>query len=346
VPEYSSILIVQTAFPGDVILTLPLLQALKRAFPQAGIDMLVIPNAGDLLAQHPAVRETLLYDKRGKDRGLRGLFAQIRRIRSRHYDLAIVPHRSMRSALLVSLGNIPQRVGFDTSALSLLFTTRIRYDKSLHEVDRNLSLLSGIGLPIQPRELPKLYPSASDISNVDEILQHSGLAGKRTIIAVAPGSVWDTKRWPADRFTALCQALAKDGHTVLLIGREEDARLCSEIAANSPGILSLAGRTSLLQSAEMIRRCRLLVSNDSAPMHLAVAMGTPVVAIFGPTVPRFGFTPLGEHDVVVETEGLPCRPCSIHGGPRCPIGTFECMLAITVGRVRGQVDSLLTQQGR
>jgi heptosyltransferase-2 len=167
-------------------------------------------------------------------------------------------------------------------------------------------------------------------------------------VAVAPGSVWNTKRWPADRFADLVRRLNAARLPVVLVGGKDDVPLCDEIAraAGHPAVLNVAGRLSLLQSAELIRRCRLVVSNDSAPMHLAVAMRVPVVAIFGATVPSFGFSPAGPRDVVVETGGLSCRPCGIHGGKRCPVGTFECMLAIDTARVFDRVAALLHDRGK
>jgi heptosyltransferase-2 len=133
------------------------------------------------------------------------------------------------------------------------------------------------------------------------------------------------------------------GFNVLLVGSREDEELCREICAmtQTNKVVNAAGKLSLLQSAELIRHCRVLISNDSAPMHLAVAVGTPVVAIFGATVPEFGFAPRGPHDIVIETKGLKCRPCSIHGGKKCPIKTFECMMAITPEIVVKKAKSLI-----
>ena len=158
-----------------------------------------------------------------------------------------------------------------------------------------------------------------------------GLNRYKNILAVAPGTIWNTKRWPADRFAAVCKQISSENITIVLIGGKEDEALCKEVMeiVQTKNVFSTAGELSLLQSAELIRRCKVLISNDSAPMHLAVAVGTPVIAIFGATVPEFGFAPRGPRNIVIETNGLQCRPCSIHGGDTCPINTFECMLSIT-----------------
>lgn len=342
-----SILVIQTAFVGDVILTIPLLQVLKRQYPSAPVDVVVIPAAAILLKNHPAVTRVLIYDKRGSDRGLRGFLRRLGELRSGHYDLAIVPHRSIRSAALAACAGIPRRIGFSTSAGRFLFTSTVRPDRTAHEVDRNLSLLEGLAQDIetsQRREFPRLYPSEDDSRDVDRFLAGLGIAKGGGLVAVAPGTVWNTKRWPKERFAGLCSALAAEHRTVILIGGADDAALCREIARTSAPecVFSAAGDLTLLQSAELIRRCAVLVSNDSAPMHLALAVGTPVVAIYGATIPGFGFAPYGPHDSVVETKGLSCRPCSIHGGDRCPIGTFECMQRIAPADVLARVHEAVT----
>ena len=164
------------------------------------------------------------------------------------------------------------------------------------------------------------------------------------MIAIAPGTVWNTKRWPSDRFAALAEKLVTRGARVVVVGGQDDSGLLTPYLSpgSIPRVAVAAGHLTILQSAELIRRCRVLVCNDSAPMHLAVAVRTPVVALFGATIPEFGFAPTGEHDIVLETKGLPCRPCSIHGGDVCPVKTFVCMMDIPVERVVEAVERLLT----
>ncbi|HTR80357.1 MAG TPA: lipopolysaccharide heptosyltransferase II [Bacteroidota bacterium] len=325
------ILVVQTAFLGDVVLTLPLVQALHHRFPEAKIDFLTTPIGAEVLRNNPLIDRIIEYDKRGKDRGLAGMMAMKRVLKERSYSVALVPHRSFRSAAIVALAGIPARIGFSTSAGRFLFTGIIQYQKTQHEVERNLAFLSYFGIGKVGREYPQLFPSKSDVAAVDAFLFQHSLGDKKKMVAIAPGSVWNTKRWLPENFATLAKKLSDEKIHVVLVGGEEDKKLCGEIAAqaDAPGVTVAAGALSILQSAELLRRCVALVTNDSAPMHLAVAMRTRVVAIFGATVPAFGFAPYGEGDVVVETEGLTCRPCSIHGGEKCPIGTFECMKKIS-----------------
>lgn len=334
------VLIFHTSFIGDVILALPMAQALRAHFPQSYISMVTIPSVSNILENHQAINERIVYDKRGMEAGLKGITKLAGQLRERNFDVAIVPHRSLRSAVVARLAGIPRRIGFTKSSGSFLFTELVRYDEQSHEIHRNLSLLEPLGIFSSALDLPTLYPSAGDKKIVDGFLEQR--RNNDTLVAVAPGSVWFTKRWLKERFVELVQLLSQAGFSVALIGGKNDVPLCQEIADNAgvKGILNAAGKLTLLQSAELIRRCRSIVSNDSAPMHLAVAMRTPVVAIFGATVPEFGFAPLGEHDEVIQTHGLVCRPCAIHGGNKCPIRTFECMKNITADHVFERVKAI------
>jgi heptosyltransferase II len=346
--NFKNILVVQTAFIGDVILTLPLVQVCKKLYPHAAIDVVVVPSAKELCLNHPDIRETIAFDKRGADGGVGGLVRLSRVLKPRRYDLAIVPHRSLRSSLLAWLSRIPVRIGFDRSAGSMFFTDVVRYDRTAHEIVRNLSLLKPIHDGVIPRELPHLYPSESDKKRVDRLLVELEVARHETLVAIAPGTIWNTKRWLKERFSSLAVNLDEAGLEIVLIGGRDDQILCDEvrILSGSSHVYSTAGMLSLLQSVELIRRCKVLICNDSAPVHMAAATGTPVVAIFGATVPAFGFGPSGPLDVVVETHGLKCRPCAAHGGEKCPIKTFDCMNHISYERVYGKVLELLSKSSK
>ncbi len=349
--EVRNILVIQTAFLGDVVLTTPLVQIAKRNFGLAKIDFAATPETAGVLRNHPAINEIIVFDKRGKHSGVFGLLRMAKALKERKYDVALVPHRSMRSALLVRLAGIPRRVGFNRSTGRFLLTDVVRYEQNIHEVERNLSLLKALHASSKDTELPALYPSREDVSAVETFFRESKILEPASLIGVAPGTVWNTKRWLKERYVELVQRLVEGHLSVALIGGKEDESLCDEIVRLSTlgrtrqrqdgQVVNAAGTLSLLQSAELLRRCRLLVCNDSAPMHLAVAMRTPVVAIFGATVPQFGFAPYGKDDVVVETSGLTCRPCSIHGGGKCPIKTFVCMKEITVDRVYEKTKVIL-----
>lgn len=337
------VLVVQTAFLGDVILTLPLIRSLKMSYPAAEIDVLVVPKTSEVLRNNPSIRSVMLFDKRGTDAGIGGFIREIRKIRKEKYDLAFLPHRSLRSTALVRLAGIPRRIGFHPSAGRFLLTDVIEYESSAHEIDRNLNLLRALDLQPPRPQYPDLYPSGADRVAVDHLLRACGLDGRERLVGIAPGTVWNTKRWPPDRFADLAGRLLAGGFRPVILGGQEDASLLSPYLSRESAsrLVVAAGQLSILQSAELIRRCRALVCNDSAPMHLAVAVRTPVVAIFGATIPQFGFAPVGENDIVLETMGLPCRPCSKHGGNVCPVKTFDCMMNIPPLRVFEAVNRIL-----
>lgn len=337
-------LVLQTAFIGDLILTLPLVQTIRSRVPDARIVVVAIPSTIELLAHHPAITEALSYDKKASQAGLSGVLELAGEVKSRRLDIAIIPHRSLRSAAVPWLARIPKRIGFSASAGRFLLTDAVAYETGAHEVTRDLSLLEPLGMTVKELVLPSLYPDDRDRDRVDDLIEthrriHPGFKPDN-LIAMAPGSVWNTKRWPMERYAALGKLLEDHGFSIALVGGPADVQLCSSISGTLGTCLNAAGKLSLLQSADLIGRCRAIVTNDSAPMHLGVAMRVPVAAIFGATVPRFGFAPIGEHDVVVETKGLPCRPCSIHGGHKCPIKTFECMNQISPEHVLEEVLSI------
>ncbi len=282
----------------------------------------------------------LVYDKR-KKRGIASFIHTLSKIKEGNFDLALVPHRSLRSALLAYLSRIPERIGFDKSAGSFLLTRKVTYRSDIHEVDRNLSLLSDCGSDLENRT-PELFPSPDDFAHVRKLLENSGVGGDDRLVAVAPGSVWATKRWLPEGFAKVSQLLMeRSGIRVVFLGSEEDRPLCEEIAGLMPARpIILAGETDILQTAAAVSLCKALVSNDSAPVHIASAVKTPVVAIFGSTVPGFGFAPYGVSHAAVEKE-IYCRPCGIHGKRRCPEKHFRCMKDITPGEVFQAVASLL-----
>ena len=322
-------LVFHTAFIGDLILTLPMTQALRNTYPDARIAVVVIPAAAGVLRGHPSINDVIVYDKRGADRGVVGFFRLVRALAAQQYDTAIVPHRSLRSALAVTWARIPRRVGFTTSAGSFLFTDRVRYESASHETERDLALVAVRGIEASGDRRPILPHSEADAAEGNRLLREHETNGIAVpCVALAPGSVWFTKRWPARHFSFVARELTRSGYQVVLVGGSEDRILCDEIAAacvDGPSAVNAAGRLTLRQSAELLRRCRLVITNDSAPLHLAGAVGTAVFALFGATVPAFGFGPLGPRDRVFGVDGLSCRPCAIHGGNRCPIGTFVCM---------------------
>jgi heptosyltransferase-2 len=258
----------------------------------------------------------LRYDKKGGDAGLAGLHRMGSALRRRAYTRAYLPHRSWRSAALALLARIPERTGFADSAAAITYTTRVPRMRTGHEVERLLALTgrSAGGVPAISIAL-----GAEDEAAAGRWLAEQGVPAEFT--AMAPGSIWGTKRWPY--YPEL--AASVEG-PIVVIGGPEDAELGRRIVAAAPGrAWSAAGALSLRGSAALIRRARALVTNDSAPLHLASAVGTPVVALYGPTAPELGFGPRGPRSLALGHAGLRCRPCSAHGPQVCPLGHHRCM---------------------
>lgn len=316
-------LVIQTSFLGDMVLTTPLLAELAARGP---VDVVATPANAALLAHHPAVREVIPFDKRRSARGIGGLSRIAARLREAGYGTAYLAQGSMRSATLARLAQVPERVGFGTSAGRWLYTRRVPYRDDLHHAERLWQLAMPDGARASAESLrPRLYPGDEHRSAVDTALGGSA-AEQGRFVAMAPGSVWATKRWPY--YADLARQVAPE-MPIVIVGAAVDGDAARAVASVAPArILDLTGRLSLLASAELIRRAAVLVTNDSAPMHLASAMGTPTLAVFGPTVPEFGFGPLAPRAMTLGREALACRPCDRHGPPECPLGHWRCMREI------------------
>jgi heptosyltransferase-2 len=333
-------LVVQTAYLGDVILSQPLWAAVKRAWPACEVDVLVQPQWAPLIERDPDLHEVLRFDKHGAARGLRGLRRMANRLRARQYDLALCPHPSFRSALLLRLAGIPLRVGFDDSAGAVFFTNVTPRDRAQHEVDRVLSLLAAVGVrPPDAIRAPRLFV---DQPNADETLAKWGIEPGARFVCAHPGSVWATKRWTPEGFAAVLSDLADDGYQPVVLGGADDVAEANQVQDRCRTLpLNLAGRLSLAELALLLSRAALLVTNDSGPMHVAGAVGAPLVAVFGSTTPALGYGPVGSPSRVVE-HPLPCRPCGPHGRRRCPLDHFDCMKKIKAEEVVAACREALT----
>ncbi len=327
-------LVIQTSFLGDVVLTTPLLTHLASQGP---VDVVTTPAGGALLESHPAVRRVIRYDKRGAEQGLGGLRALAAALRREDYRAAYLAQGSWRSAALAWMARIPVRVGFDTSAGARLYTSRVQYRRDQHHAERLYRLAAGDLAPAPPP--PSLLPGDEDRAAVTALLCDAPF-GHAPFVVLAPGSVWATKRWP---FFADLLASLPPQYGIVIAGGAEDRTLAAEILAAAPTrVLDATGRLALLASAELIGRAAGVITNDSLPQHLASAMATPTVTIYGPTLPAFGFGPLApRHAIVEHAPGLECRPCSAHGPQRCPRAHFRCMREISAAAVAASLRPLL-----
>ncbi len=329
-------LVIQTSFLGDVILTTPLIAELAKRGP---VDVLVTPVGAAALANNPHIRSVIRYDKRGTYGSALGLWQTIREIRSRRpYEAAYLAQGSFRSGLIAMMTGAKERIGFASSTGRLLYTKQVPYRPDRHHAERLwwLAMSDCADPPSRDQIRPRLYPSDEDRRRVDLLLRQSG-SNDEPFVALAPGSAWGTKRWPY--YPDLAKRLGED-FRIAVIGSEADSALAAQIIDVLPPGCAIDGvGLPLLASAELIGRARAIVTNDSAPQHLASAMGTPTLTIFGPTVPEFGFGPIAERHAVAGHENLSCRPCHRHGPRRCPLGHWRCMRELTPEHV----SSLLTE---
>jgi heptosyltransferase-2 len=262
--------------------------------------------------------------------------------------VAYLAQGSLRSATLARLAGIAQRVGFDSSAGRRLYTRIVPFDRTLHHAER-LWRLANVDdeAPAAPLH-PRLYPSSNDHAAAASLLQSAGVLPGAPILVLAPGSVWATKRWP--HYRSLAIALATDPRTararLVVLGGSADSGLAREIAEamqsiNAPLPIDATGRLPLLGSAALLQRAGAIVTNDSLPLHLASAVGTPTVALFGPTTPEMGFGPLAPSAETLGVAGLSCRPCHAHGPSACPLGHWRCMEELSVARVIDAVADVM-----
>jgi heptosyltransferase-2 len=339
------ILVIQTAFIGDVVLATALLQNLHAAYPAATIDILVRQGADELFTDHPYINEVHVWNK--KKNKYQHLFQIIQNIRRIKYDVVINVQRYLATGIITVLSGAKKSIGFNKNPLSFLFSEVVAHQfgaaaeaaeagarpaaqnsnsASLHETSRNHALLAS--LTTAPVAKPALYPS---VANFAAVQKFQGAP----YICMSPGSVWETKKMPAKNWIDLINAVPTN-YTIYLMGAPNETALCAEILSGSSreGVFNIAGQLSLLEAAALIKGAHLNYVNDSAPMHLASATNAPVAAIYCSTIPAFGYGPLSDTQFVVETlEHLPCKPCGLHGKKVCPLGHFNCGHTITTAQL-------------
>ena len=331
-PLIKKIVIVQTAFIGDVILITPLIRAVKKLFPEALIDVMVTPQAANVLDNNPHITSVVLFDKRKNK--VSAFFRTLSLLKKNRYDLIISPHSSFTTGLLLFLTGIPIRVGFARWTSQYFLTHKLEHLKKTLKIRKNLFLLSIFSredFPIQT----ELFPSDEMLLNASHFISALKPDSKK-VIAVAPGSNWFTKRWPQEYYHELVSKLHEQDYGVVFIGSTDERIICDEIQP-ADNFINLAGKLSLLESSAVISKCDLLICNDSGAMHLANAVNTDVFVFFGPTVQGIGYSPIGKNDIVFEVS-LDCRPCGSHGGRSCPLGHHNCMRLTEVATVLSKIN--------
>ena len=314
-------LVDQTAFLGDAILSLPFIQSLKKLNPGSLIDIITSPKCEEIFESSPAVNRIYVLDKRGKHKSIWNTIKFAAEMKGEDYSRLYSLHRSMRTSLLVLYSGIKKTYGFANSVIPWVYKNRIKYHHQYHEVQRNLALLENQELVENWKILPEMILSDKQKNSVDMYLM--SYPGNENIIAIAPGSIWETKKYPAENYFQLIDYFSRTGFTIFLIGGQEEATICDGFIMNER-VHNLCGKFSVAETKTILESCKLIITNDSALTHLGVAANIPVLTIYCSTIPGFGFYPYHEKGYFIGVDDLDCKPCGIHGHHECPLKHFNC----------------------
>jgi heptosyltransferase I len=373
--EFCRILLIKLSAVGDVVHTFPFLNRLRRHYPAARIDWVVKPAIAELVRHHPAIDNVVLYPQDASSRPWQSVwpaFAAGRRLiaelRSVRYELVIDLHGQLRTAILALASGAPVRIGFDRPRAHVwraserklpslarkhawqgaregswvAYTHRLAIPTlDMHAVDRYLRFASILGLPDDGVDFSFAIPDSS-VARADRLLREhfSGIDDARLAV-IAPGTIWETKHWSSEGFAEVARHLMRKSLTVVLIGSKGERAVCQQVANVAPGAVNLAGATSLSELAAIVRRAAICITNDSGPMHLAVALNRPVVSIFGPT-DSLWIGPYRRPDSVLSA-ALACSPCYLRRLSRCP-HHHACMRGVSAEAVIERIETTLASE--
>jgi lipopolysaccharide heptosyltransferase I len=368
--DFGKILLIKLSAVGDVVHTIPVLNKLRRRYPAARLDWLVTPSIGELLTNHPAINNVIAFERKEWSTPWKLTpfinYARLAsQLRNTGYDLVIDMHGQFRTAIFALATGAPVRIGFDRPRSSvwdasprkfpeetrkhawqgaregswLVYTHHIPVPSlDVHAVDRYLSVGRLLGLDDGPADFSFPIPEEA-AKRIDALIDDHGAEGKKLAV-LAPGTVWETKQWRRDGFAEVARYFLQQGFAVILIGAGRERAACDEVARLAPGAVNLAGETTLTELAALMRRSTISITNDSGPMHLAVAVDRPVVSIFGPTDPIW-IGPYGRAGAVLQTK-LSCSPCYLRQLSRCP-NNHACMRDISAQDVIERVERVLSK---
>ena len=366
--DFRKILLIKLSAVGDVIHTIPVLNKLRRRYPAAQLDWLVTPAIAELLRHNPAITNVIEFAREDWSRPWTPApfvsYARLAaKLRANGYDLVVDMHGQFRTAVFALATGAPVRIGFDRPRARvwdasprtfsaearkhawqgaregswLAYTDHIPVPTlDLHAVDRYLSVGPILGLEEGPPDFSFPIPQAAS-ANIESLLRRHDIAGA-PLVAMAPGTIWETKHWGTDKFAEVARHFLQKGFAVALMGSRRERTVCEEVARLAPGSVDVAGETTLTELAALVRRSAISVTNDSGPMHLAVALGRPVVSVFGPTDPIW-IGPYGRADAVLRA-GVPCSPCLLRQLSRCRYD-HVCMENVSAPAVIERMEHVL-----
>jgi len=347
------ILVLRYRFIGDTILSVPFFRNLRRAEPEAHITWVMAPGSAEVVQGIPYVDEIIFWDpvtrhadSRGGHRTLSSKIAFIRELRANRYDKVYVLKRSFSSAIIALLSGAPERVGFDTEGRRFMLTKGVTYRPEQHEVLSFLDVLRADGVPVTDDYL-EAWISPEEARQADELLRKEGMSAGAPLLALHPFASYPEKSWPLENFAEAATRLQQSqGLTPVIFGGGGDRKLLERGVHLFPaGTIDLVGKCNLRVSMAVLQRSSRYIGNDSGIMHLAAAVGVPLVAIFGPTSPdRFG---PWCHSARVVSNRFPCSPCRLKFFRECqpsPQGRANCLESITVAQLLDEVAKLTDER--
>ncbi|MEO8399529.1 MAG: glycosyltransferase family 9 protein, partial [Ignavibacteriaceae bacterium] len=312
-------------------------------FTESKIDVLAIPSTAEIFLSSPFVDEVIILEKKGKKKSIFSLVKFVRELRKKNYTKIFSPHRSLRTSIIIMLLNVRETYGFNNSSLKHVYKYLIDYEINNHEVQRNLDLIDYEYSDGSWRILPEIKISAEQKKNVSNFLgEYKNI---NHFSAVAPGSVWETKKYPVEYFEKVIQYLVERSFSVFIIGGKDDGELCNNLAKKfNNQVISAAGKFTLIETIELLKSVEILISNDSAPTHLGMCANISVLTLYCSTVSNFGFYPYNSQSDHLSYDDLPCKPCGIHGYHQCPIKTFECGYNLKPEIVINKIEEMLNDR--
>lgn len=334
-------LVIQTAFLGDLILSVPVLRRIKALNPSEKLIVVCKKGHADFLLREQIADYAFEVEKSSR----KSYREALKYIENFAVDKLFCIHRSVRSQLFAAQVKAEKKIGFSSLLGFWIFDDHVDFDLAAPEVIRQFKILETTDpltrVQIGENDFSELNETGKPVPGFFSMAKTRPLAGNKKI-AIFPGSVWATKRWTEEGFTKVTQQLLQDGFKVDLLGGPDDAPLCDRIAVMAPGAQVLAGKLSIHESLKVLPNYDLVISNDSASTHMAVYNGVRVVSIFGPTTKALGFRPWSNDATVVENPELSCRPCGKHGHMICPLGHHNCMKSISAEQVLTAVTRSLS----
>lgn len=368
---FENILLIKLSALGDVVHTLPVVNALHARYPKARIDWLIAAEFAELVTDHPAVGNVIVFSRGDWSAPWRpapyvGAAKLIATLRAAEYDLVIDLQGQLRSAVFAFACGAPVRIGFDKPRKNIWDTlTRIIPDEAkkhawqgaregawlaythhiplptldMHPVERYLGIAPVLGIEAGTPDFSFAIPSEA-VTRIDALLDYYDIGKAKPLAVLAPGTNWDTKQWRKDGFAEIARHLLQKGVAAVLIGSPAERALCEEVAKLAPGAVDLAGETTLPELAALLRRAALCISNDSGPMHLSAALGRPVIGLFGPTDPVWA-GPYRHADGILRVD-LACSPCYLRRLSECP-NDHACMENLGAAKVIERADAIVAK---